>query len=71
MGLSMLEHTYTHADALTEFIGDDDSNASSKKRKSTPVSAQGDDDDEWGVPRGGKKAKGGTGYAGNAKEDVG
>lgn len=71
MGLAMLEHLYNQ-----EAVVDD--SKSTKKRKSTPLSTAGtpsagtedDEDDYQPNPRGGKKAKGGTGYAGNAKEDV-
>lgn len=69
MGLAMLEHLYNQEAVVDE-------SKSTKKRKSTPLSAtpsagtEDDDDDYQPNPRGGKKAKGGTGYAGNAKEDV-
>lgn len=44
-----------------------------KKRKveDAPMDLDQDDDDYYGAaPRGGKKAKGGVGYAGQGKEDV-
>jgi len=66
MGLAMLEHLYNQ-----ETVADDDK--PSKKRKSTPSSTSPgteDEDDYAPIGRGGKKAKGGTGYAGSLKEDV-
>jgi len=78
IGLSMLEQVYT--DVLQEPTDDQDKARTTKKRKmdvatsASHPSTPGDDDDDmyWGAMSHGKgkKAKGGTGYAGDVKEDV-
>ena len=77
-GLSLLEHVY--ADVIQEAVDDSESTVRTNKRKKTdkeshasPLDADEEDDVYYGsvnFPKG-KKAKGGTGYAGNVKEDVG
>jgi hypothetical protein len=74
----MLEQVY--ADVLQEPTDDRDKARTTKKRKmdvatstSHPSSPGDDEDDMYWVAMGhgkGKKAKGGTGYAGDVKEDV-
>jgi hypothetical protein len=78
IGLSMLEQVY--ADVLREPAEDQDKTRTTKKRKmdtatspSQPSTAGDDEDDMYWGAMGhskGKKAKGGTGYAGDVKEDV-
>jgi hypothetical protein len=72
----MLEQVY--ADVLQEPADDQDKARTTKKRKMNVITAghssTPDDEDDmyWGaMGQGkGKKAKGGTGYAGDVKEDV-
>lgn len=74
----MLEQVY--ADVLQESVDDQDKARTTKKRKmdvatsaSHPSISGDDDDDMYWAAMGhgkGKKAKGGTGYAGDVKEDV-
>lgn len=76
----MLEQVY--ADIIEEHPDDEDGNARTTKRRKMDVSAivnhastpDGDDDDDVyysAIAQGkGKKAKGGTGYAGDGREDV-
>jgi ubiquitin-protein ligase len=69
IGLAMLEHAYQHQDQIP---GVNTATSNTKKRKvdASDPSAMYDDDDipVPGAPAG-KRAKGGIGYAGNAKED--
>lgn len=75
----MLEQVY--ADIIEEHADDERSNARTTKRRKMDVlvtaihasTPDGDDDDDvyyGAVHVKGKKAKGGTGYAGDGKEDV-
>jgi hypothetical protein len=73
VGLAKLELVYNEQAKSARALSPDGSNK--KKRKVATVNIPDDDDDDaitvyaYGVPKG-KKAKGGTGYAGHLKEDV-
>jgi hypothetical protein len=72
VGLAKLELVYNEQTTATRTVSPDGSNK--KKRKVATVNIPDDDDEDiiaygHGIPKG-KKAKGGTGYAGHLKEDV-
>ncbi len=70
VGISMLEQMFV--DQINEMPHNKESKPrSSKRRKPNPPGKDLDDDDDiYYTPVGGKRAKGGTGYAGDQKEDV-
>ncbi|KAK0230796.1 hypothetical protein IW262DRAFT_1340488 [Armillaria fumosa] len=69
VGISMLEQMFV--DQINEISHNKESKPrSSKRRKPNPPGKDLDDDDDiYYTPIGGKRAKGGTGYAGDQKED--
>ncbi|KAG7449236.1 uncharacterized protein BT62DRAFT_964259 [Guyanagaster necrorhizus] len=68
VGISMLEQMFV--DQINETTHNKESKPrSSKRRKPNPGKDLDDDDDIYYTPVGGKRAKGGTGYAGDQKED--
>ncbi|KAK0468344.1 uncharacterized protein EV420DRAFT_1503974 [Desarmillaria tabescens] len=69
VGISMLEQMFV--DQISETPHNKESKPrSSKRRKPNPPGKDLDDDDDiYYTPVGGKRAKGGTGYAGDQKED--
>lgn len=71
MGLTMLEQVFFEQQTR-EGDGDDESRTAKKRRiEVKPTSTTPDDyDDEYAPLAGGKKQKGGIGYAGGGKEDV-